>query len=53
MSDCRAVVCIKGEVFRCDMEAPHDGWAHGSTEAQTIWCSDAEAKADASRRATQ
>lgn len=34
---CKAGVVIKGEHHRCDLAAEHDGWAHSSREAETIW----------------
>ena len=45
MSQCKAVVNIKGAHYDCDMEAPHPGLAHANKEAEAIWCSDGEARA--------
>jgi hypothetical protein len=34
---CPGVLNLKGESFRCDMVAPHDGWGHANKVAQAIW----------------
>lgn len=43
MSQCKAVLNIKGEHYSCDIEAPHTGWAHANEAAGALWCSAAEA----------
>lgn len=44
MTECKAVLNLKGEHYPCDMEAPHPGWAHANADAGAIWCSEGEAK---------
>jgi hypothetical protein len=34
---CPGSLSIAGEGYRCDMVAPHEGWAHANKEAQAIW----------------
>jgi hypothetical protein len=34
---CTAHINIAGADYRCDMTIEHDGWAHGSKEAQAVW----------------
>ncbi len=34
---CPSVLNLKGESFRCDMVAPHDGWGHANKVAQAVW----------------
>lgn len=37
MSECKAVLNIRGEHFQCDMDAPHDGWGHSNRNAEALW----------------
>lgn len=42
MTECQAILNIKGEHFQCDLPVPHDGWGHGNREAGAIWLGAAE-----------
>jgi hypothetical protein len=45
MSDCKAVLNIKGENFVCDWPGaghPHDGWAHANKESGAVWLGHAD-----------
>ncbi len=44
LGQCEAVLSVKGAHYKCDVNAPHPGLAHGSREAEAIWCSDDEAR---------
>lgn len=49
---CRSVLIIKGESFRCDVSAPHRGWAHANKEAEAIWGEGEHASKQESKRET-
>ena len=42
--NCRAALRVNGELFWCDVEAPHPGMAHGNQEVDAYWCSEGEQK---------
>lgn len=50
MSACKAVLNIKGDLYLCDITAPHPGWSHANLDAQAYWCSDGESKRWAHKR---
>ena len=38
--DCPAAVNVRGEHFGCDLQVPHDGWAHANRAGEMIWQGD-------------
>lgn len=45
MSDCRAVLSLKGEHYPCEVDhTTSSGLAHANKELGATWCSDGEAK---------
>jgi hypothetical protein len=44
MSDCPAMLMVKGEAFPCDWPADdkgeHPGWAHANSAAEAVWTED-------------
>ena len=49
---CGSALIIKGQHFPCDEKEPHDGWAHGNSDAEAIWSADTiRVRAEALREA--
>jgi hypothetical protein len=44
MSECKAVLNLRGEHFQCEVDAPHDGWGHSFKAAEAIWLGSDEAE---------
>ena len=36
---CDAALSIRGAGYRCDLSTHHEGWAHSSKDAESIWSS--------------
>lgn len=52
MARCFATLSVSGTTIGCELDAPHDGWAHQNKLLDAVWCSDAEARLAAEKIGT-